>query len=990
MAQTPSTHRDVITVVRDPKNHLGKTFDTQGKKSAQVFLSLGIAKQHHVPDAEAMAKLLREVGGDSKAAIINSAFPDIPVGEEFLVMSEKLLRNKLSLGEGAPRPQGIQTVTYQGKSWKAVGRFKENMSPSSWQLLDRDVDGHTPPDIAQLNHTDWLKKLEFIIPGLATASKVTVPSSSARVYRNHKPVSKQNQHTWIQLNDPDDAERMRGVIKARCIELGLHWSKPRKSRSSPDITVGWGTGLPLDENVWTVGRLVFCGKPVAIGTGFTVRPLTPVVSKGGRLKTASIAPRDLGKLNQICATSTGHLHWSANANGGLNLDAHDLTLSTELELQDGQTATVENALTLLKSDPKIRCQTPFRDSQSFAAFLSRGQDGKPFVYDSGTSTKHWLCDEDSAALGYKLSHDRAATFKEVCDFLEPLTGDLLDQSYPEKVANLAEDDQQRIFVWLKQKNPSISKALFNSSIAEAKQRVRAISVDKAAGTRHKIKVRDEDVTAMASEVETEILAKSTEGTLVLYGGLLARVQENPPDGMHGVGGKTLTPPPQMILRILNQADILSIVERYIVFQKFTPSGPKNVGVPSPVLDTLLCGSNHKAPSVRGLINHPLVVSKNQVINDSGLDRESGLFYTGHTWSDLKPYSRKEARAALVRIRDMLFPEFQFKEDLDRDVALAMLFTAIQRRVLPIAPGFALMAHIQSSGKTTLARVIHLVTAGREMPVVSFPEGDETEAEKRVISILKNSPSMVVLDNLTDGITFQSGTLARAITAPTIRGRLLGESREIEAPTNTLWVLTGNNISLGADEATRWLPVWLDAKTVRPHQRQFKNTDLCQYVFSIRDQVIRDVIGVVWGYLKEPKQLTPKTRFVDWDRMVRQSLMWAGASDVQDAIDSALANSGTAQADAAALTCLLEQFQTKPFFVNDVINQMPSPTAPPTEWASHLIEALGRLKARDPRIPTSLGRALRSVVGRPVDTSLGILTLKSSIKDGKTSYRIEKT
>lgn len=69
--------------------------------------------------------------------------------------------------------------------------------------------------------------------------------------------------------------------------------------------------------------------------------------------------------------------------------------------------------------------------------------------------------------------------------------------------------------------------------------------------------------------------------------------------------------------------------------------------------------------------------------------------------------------------------------------------------------------------------------------------------------------------------------------------------------------------------------------------------------------------------------------------------------------------------------------------------MPSPTAPPTEWASHLIEALGRLKARDPRIPTSLGRALRSVVGRPVDTSLGILTLKPSIKDGKTSYRIEK-
>lgn len=989
MAQTPSTHRDVITVVRDPRHQLGKAIDTNGKKSSQVYLSLGIAKQHHVPNAEALAKLLKEIGDDSSAAIINSGFPDIPLGEEFLVMSEKVLRSKLNLAEDAPKPLGVHTVQHQGKNWKVVGRFKENVCASSWQLLDRDVDEHTPNEFSQLNHDEWLAKLESILPGLEAASRVSVPSSSARILCNRKPVSKQNRHTWVQLADPNDVDRMRGVIKARCIEQGLYWKKPRMQRSDPSITVGWGCGLPLDETVWTLGRLVFCGKPVVPAVGYTVRSLQPSISKGGRLDTRSITAPDIGKLNQICAATTGHLQWSPNANGGLIVTAHDLSLSTELELQDGTITSVEAALAVVKTDTKLRCQTPFRDSQSVAAFLSRGRDGKPFVHDSGTNTTHWLCDEDSISQGYKPSHARAATLQEVCDSLAPLPLDHLDQIYPEKVANLADEDQERFFAWLKQKNPSVTKALFNKAITGAKLRIRSISVDKAAGARHKIMVREEDVTAMADEAEEVVLKKSPEGTLVLYGGLLARVQEAPPYGMHGIGGNTRTPPPQMVLRTLNQVDILSVLEQYVVFQKTILSGPKNVAVPGPVLDTLLRGARHKAPLVRGLVNHPLVLDGDRVINAPGLNPRSGLFYVGPAWSDLKPYSPHEAAKALSRISNMLFAEFQFKTTLDRDVALAMLFTAIQRRVLPIAPGFALLAHIQSSGKTTLARVIHLVTTGREMPVVSFPEGDETEAEKRVTSILMNAPSMVVLDNLTDGITFQSSTLARAITSPTIRGRILGESREIEAPTNTLWVLTGNNISLGADEATRWLPVWLDAQMVRPHQRQFKNTDLYSYILSVREQIIRDVIGIVWGYLKESRRQMSKTRFADWDLMVRQSLMWAGAHDVQDAVDHALAQSGTAQAEAAALTCLDEQFQNKPFFASDIIGQMPPPNVPPPEWASHLIEALGRLRCRDPRSPTSLGRALRALAGRPVETSRGILTLKASTKDGKTSYRVEQ-
>jgi putative DNA primase/helicase len=44
---------------------------------------------------------------------------------------------------------------------------------------------------------------------------------------------------------------------------------------------------------------------------------------------------------------------------------------------------------------KLRCQTPFRASSSFAAYIGVGKGGKPFVYDSGTGITHWLVDKEN-------------------------------------------------------------------------------------------------------------------------------------------------------------------------------------------------------------------------------------------------------------------------------------------------------------------------------------------------------------------------------------------------------------------------------------------------------------------------------------------------------------------------------------------------------------------------------------------------------------------
>ena len=93
------SNRDVITVIRDPDHVLGKQFSfnektKQVEKNSAVSLACGTAVQRHVPDVKSLERLLSEVAEDSNAAICNSCFPLIPIDEPFLILSERLFRER--------------------------------------------------------------------------------------------------------------------------------------------------------------------------------------------------------------------------------------------------------------------------------------------------------------------------------------------------------------------------------------------------------------------------------------------------------------------------------------------------------------------------------------------------------------------------------------------------------------------------------------------------------------------------------------------------------------------------------------------------------------------------------------------------------------------------------------------------------------------------------------------------------------------------------
>lgn len=391
---------NIITVVKDPGHCLGKQLERAADgtitKHSAVSLSFGIAIQHLVETHEELVELLQDVSNDPHAAIINSSFNKIPVGEEFIILSAGEIEQRLGIPQSdRERQLGIHAIQYNDKTYKAVGRFKENVSPSSWLLLDRDIDQHTPTEYANLSTPEWLARIGAFLPGVEKLTYVETPSASSRVMFEGASVGTGNSHVLIQVGAPEEIERLRSALLALAANAGLIWIKPRHSRTEPDKVVASSWTTILDPSVWTRGRLVFDGKP-AVGEGLTVEPLQPVIHRGETdvYDLSAIALPDAAQIREI-KRKTGLTIESDGS--GVKISSEGLTLATEIETQDHGSLTVSQIIEQ-GINGKLRCQSPFRDSHSWAAFYSTNADRIPFVYDSGTGVTEWLCQEDKEQL----------------------------------------------------------------------------------------------------------------------------------------------------------------------------------------------------------------------------------------------------------------------------------------------------------------------------------------------------------------------------------------------------------------------------------------------------------------------------------------------------------------------------------------------------------------------------------------------------------------
>jgi hypothetical protein len=145
-----------------------------------------------------------------------------------------------------------------------------------------------------------------------------------------------------------------------------------------------------------------------------------------------------------------------------------------------------------------------------------------------------------------------------------------------------------------------------------------------------------------------------------------------------------------------------------------------------------------------------------------------------------------------------------------------MMIAANRQVLPTAPGVAFTSHGEgmSSGKTLAAGFLTTIATGREpVPVGLSP--DFGEQEKQITSYLLEGDGSLFLDNIATGTRFDSTTLAKIMTRPRYRGRLLGVTKRVDVSTRTFVTATGCSLNMAGDLESRFLLACLDTGLERP-------------------------------------------------------------------------------------------------------------------------------------------------------------------------------
>lgn len=321
-----------------------------------------------------------------------------------------------------------------------------------------------------------------------------------------------------------------------------------------------------------------------------------------------------------------------------------------------------------------------------------------------------------------------------------------------------------------------------------------------------------------------------------------------------------------------------VCDDLVMFQKYDArsNALKPADCPFKYADGLAVAArlNGGLPDLKGIITHPTIDPKTgRIINRDGYDTGTGLLLRldATDWPDIseKPDEKEILKAAETIFKP--FAAFPFAAALD----LGVFFCGAAYRINPGFTGNRTLdndhrAHTRHR-KTLLARCLARLI-GLNFPAV-FPGGgaDETEIRKRLLSIFKSGARLVVMDNLSG--TLNSDSLCAALTSPTFEDRILGASEIISAPTNTLFIATGNNIRPGGDLCRRTITARLDAGTEKPWTRTF-DFNVLEYMDRHGQEMVTAALTILKGALESGFMVADSLgSFEDWNATTRTAVCY---------------------------------------------------------------------------------------------------------------------
>jgi hypothetical protein len=280
-----------------------------------------------------------------------------------------------------------------------------------------------------------------------------------------------------------------------------------------------------------------------------------------------------------------------------------------------------------------------------------------------------------------------------------------------------------------------------------------------------------------------------------------------------------------------------------------------VAPPASIVDSMRYGMPD-LPAIERIIAIPVVAPQGHIVKIPGYDQQSGYYYKPEIDIDIPGECSDQHVSEAMRLIDDMLVDFPFKTHADYANALALLLLPFVRGAIRGAtPLHLIEAAREGTGKGLLNDLFHIIWTNAPAPLSSLADNDE-EVRKSLTSALEHMPLSITYDNVR---YINSAQLEKAITAQHWSDRVIGTGRIADVPVYTIWIATGNNVSVSGDMPRRVVPIRLVADCEQPALRNnFRHSDIVQWAYDHRVQLIQACLTIIqYGLSSNARATTPR-------------------------------------------------------------------------------------------------------------------------------------
>lgn len=283
--------------------------------------------------------------------------------------------------------------------------------------------------------------------------------------------------------------------------------------------------------------------------------------------------------------------------------------------------------------------------------------------------------------------------------------------------------------------------------------------------------------------------------------------------------------------------------------------------------------------LRATTPFPPISSDGKIRTTKGYDPGTLVFFSGGVDCNVQQAPTKQDAIAGAKKLLNLVCDFPFASDAHRSAWIAGLLSPLARFLHDgNAPLTVVQANSPRVGKTTLVKLISHIITGDDCPVITHTS-NEDEGRKRILSYLRMSRAMVLVDNVVG--QYGGPGINALITSRIFEDRILGHSKVIQTVNDTTWYITGNNVTLAPDTAERCLHIRLHSDEEKPHLRTSFKHDVFAVVKERRSELLSAALTILKAYIvagMPDQNIPPWGSFESWSRIVRGAIVWTGLED----------------------------------------------------------------------------------------------------------------